>query len=116
MPVLVLLQFPLPCGSVVFQTGILGFAGFEKCENRIVAVVAAGVFRKQQAPQEIARLVIIVLLAQTVSAVPADHFSQTVIVLTRVQRGIIIQNEKGTEAPEMFLSGANAFFDAFATV
>ena len=22
----------------------------------------------------------------------------------------------GTEAPEMFLSGANAFFDAFATV
>ena len=87
MPVLVLLQFPLPCGSVVFQTGILGFAGFEKSENRIVAVVAAGVFRKQQAPQEIARLVIIVLLAQTVSAVPADHFSQTVIVLTRVQRG-----------------------------
>lgn len=28
--------------------------------------------------------------------------------------GII--NDMGTEAPEMFLSGANAFFDAFATV
>ncbi len=25
-------------------------------------------------------------------------------------------NDIGTEAPEMFLSGANAFFDAFATV
>lgn len=25
-------------------------------------------------------------------------------------------NDVGTEAPEMFLSGANAFFDAFATV
>lgn len=27
-----------------------------------------------------------------------------------------ILNDIGTEAPEMFLSGANAFFDAFATV
>lgn len=27
-----------------------------------------------------------------------------------------ILNDVGTEAPEMFLSGANAFFDAFATV
>lgn len=27
-----------------------------------------------------------------------------------------VLNDVGTEAPEMFLSGANAFFDAFATV
>lgn len=27
-----------------------------------------------------------------------------------------VLNDIGTEAPEMFLSGANAFFDAFATV
>lgn len=27
-----------------------------------------------------------------------------------------ILNDVGTEAPEMFRSGANAFFDAFATV
>ena len=27
-----------------------------------------------------------------------------------------ILTDIGTEAPEMFLSGANAFFDAFATV
>lgn len=27
-----------------------------------------------------------------------------------------ILTDVGTEAPEMFLSGANAFFDAFATV
>ena len=30
------------------------------------------------------------------------------------QRGLL--TDIGTEAPEMFLSGANAFFDAFATV
>ena len=57
--------------------------------------MAAGVFRKQQVPQEIAWLIIIVLLAQAVSAMPADHFSQAVVILTRVQRGIIIQYEKG---------------------
>lgn len=27
-----------------------------------------------------------------------------------------VMTDIGTEAPEMFLSGANAFFDAFATV
>lgn len=27
-----------------------------------------------------------------------------------------LYNDNGREAPEMFLSGANAFFDAFATV
>ncbi len=30
--------------------------------------------------------------------------------------GIGLLTDIGTEAPEMFLSGANAFFDAFATV
>lgn len=29
---------------------------------------------------------------------------------------VAILSDIGTEAPEMFLSGANAFFDAFATV
>lgn len=29
---------------------------------------------------------------------------------------VAVLNDVGTEAPEMFLSGANAFFDAFATV
>lgn len=32
------------------------------------------------------------------------------------ERGRTLLTEIGTEAPEMFLSGANAFFDAFATV
>lgn len=31
-------------------------------------------------------------------------------------QGKAILTDIGTEAPEMFLSGANAFFDAFATV
>ena len=76
-PVLILTQFPLPCGAVVFQAGILCLAGFEERENRIVTVVAAGVFREQQASQEFAWLVIIMFLAQAVSAMPADHFPQT---------------------------------------
>ena len=32
------------------------------------------------------------------------------------KQGKAILNDIGTEAPEMFRSGANAFFDAFATV
>lgn len=32
------------------------------------------------------------------------------------KRAIATLTDIGTEAPEMFLSGANAFFDAFATV
>ena len=31
-------------------------------------------------------------------------------------KGQALLTDIGTEAPEMFLSGANAFFDAFATV
>lgn len=31
-------------------------------------------------------------------------------------KGKALLTDIGTEAPEMFLSGANAFFDAFATV
>ena len=33
-----------------------------------------------------------------------------------LKEGKAILTDIGTEAPEMFLSGANAFFDAFATV
>lgn len=32
------------------------------------------------------------------------------------EKGRSLLTDIGTEAPEMFLSGANAFFDAFATV
>lgn len=32
------------------------------------------------------------------------------------EKGKALLTDIGTEAPEMFLSGANAFFDAFATV
>ncbi len=42
------------------------------------------------------------------------YLSQRFSAPNRVTMGIL--NDVGTEAPEMFLSGANAFFDAFATV
>lgn len=42
------------------------------------------------------------------------YLSQRCSMPYREVAGIL--NDVGTEAPEMFLSGANAFFDAFATV
>ena len=42
------------------------------------------------------------------------YLSQKFSMPTDKTKGIL--NDIGTEAPEMFLSGANAFFDAFATV
>ena len=42
------------------------------------------------------------------------YLSQRCSMPYREVAGIL--NDIGTEAPEMFLSGANAFFDAFATV
>ena len=42
------------------------------------------------------------------------YLSQRCSMPYRQVAGIL--NDIGTEAPEMFLSGANAFFDAFATV
>lgn len=40
----------------------------------------------------------------------------TVEGVTDSRHAYSIRSDDGTEAPEMFLSGANAFFDAFATV
>ena len=42
------------------------------------------------------------------------YLSQRYSVPYRDVAGVL--TDIGTEAPEMFLSGANAFFDAFATV
>ena len=42
------------------------------------------------------------------------YLSQRFTMPDNVTKGIL--NDIGTEAPEMFRSGANAFFDAFATV
>lgn len=42
------------------------------------------------------------------------YLSQRFAAPNRMAMGVL--NDVGTEAPEMFLSGANAFFDAFATV
>lgn len=42
------------------------------------------------------------------------YLSQRFTMPNRIAMGTL--NDIGTEAPEMFLSGANAFFDAFATV
>lgn len=42
------------------------------------------------------------------------YLSQRFSMPNRKIMGVL--NDIGTEAPEMFLSGANAFFDAFATV
>ena len=42
------------------------------------------------------------------------YLSQRCSMPYREVAGIL--NDIGTEAPEMFLSGANTFFDAFATV
>ena len=42
------------------------------------------------------------------------YLSQRFTMPTQVTKGIL--NDIGREAPEMFLSGANTFFDAFATV
>ena len=42
------------------------------------------------------------------------YLSQRFTMPTSTTKGIL--NDIGTEAPEMFLSGANTFFDAFATV
>ena len=42
------------------------------------------------------------------------YLSQRCSMPYREVAGVL--NDIGTEAPEMFLSGANAFFDAFATV
>lgn len=42
------------------------------------------------------------------------YLSQRYSMENRIAAGTL--TDIGTEAPEMFLSGANAFFDAFATV
>lgn len=42
------------------------------------------------------------------------YLSQRYTMPDGITKGLL--NDIGTEAPEMFLSGANAFFDAFATV
>lgn len=42
------------------------------------------------------------------------YLSQRYTIPYREVAGLL--TDIGTEAPEMFLSGANAFFDAFATV
>lgn len=42
------------------------------------------------------------------------YLSQRYSMPNRKVAGVL--TDIGTEAPEMFLSGANAFFDAFATV
>ncbi len=42
------------------------------------------------------------------------YLSQRFTAPNRIVAGVL--NDVGREAPEMFLSGANAFFDAFATV
>lgn len=42
------------------------------------------------------------------------YLSQRYTMPDGMTKGLL--NDIGTEAPEMFLSGANAFFDAFATV
>lgn len=42
------------------------------------------------------------------------YLSQRFTMPNRTSAAVL--NDIGTEAPEMFLSGANAFFDAFATV
>lgn len=42
------------------------------------------------------------------------YLSQRFTMPNRASAAVL--NDIGTEAPEMFLSGANAFFDAFATV
>lgn len=42
------------------------------------------------------------------------YLSQRYSMPDEVTKGLL--TDIGTEAPEMFLSGANAFFDAFATV
>lgn len=42
------------------------------------------------------------------------YLSQRYSMPTAELKGLL--TDIGTEAPEMFLSGANAFFDAFATV
>ena len=42
------------------------------------------------------------------------YLSQRYAMPTRENMALL--TDIGTEAPEMFLSGANAFFDAFATV
>lgn len=42
------------------------------------------------------------------------YLSQRFTMPNRMAMAVL--NDIGTEAPEMFLSGANAFFDAFATV
>ncbi len=42
------------------------------------------------------------------------YLSQKFSMITPQAKAIL--NDIGTEAPEMFRSGANAFFDAFATV
>lgn len=42
------------------------------------------------------------------------YLSQRFTMPDNMGKGLL--TDIGTEAPEMFLSGANAFFDAFATV
>lgn len=42
------------------------------------------------------------------------YLSQRFVMPSKPVVGLL--TDIGTEAPEMFLSGANAFFDAFATV
>lgn len=42
------------------------------------------------------------------------YLSQRFTMPNRIAMGVL--NDIGTEAPEMFRSGATAFFDAFATV
>ena len=42
------------------------------------------------------------------------YLSQRFAMPNRMASAVL--NDVGREAPEMFLSGANAFFDAFATV
>lgn len=47
-------------------------------------------------------------------AASTRYLSQRYTAPTGEVKGML--TDIGTEAPEMFLSGANAFFDAFATV
>ena len=90
---LVLFQLPLPCGAVVFQAGAAGLTRFEKRKNRIVPVMAAGIFRKEQFLQKITGFLKIVLLTQGLAPMPTEHFSQAVVVLTGIRGHIVIHDK-----------------------
>ena len=64
------------------------------------------------------RIVLADITAQGVKPIGTQpaNIAQTGVIEYPADEARAIKADVGTEAPEMFLSGANAFFDAFATV